>query len=93
MPCHPPRYATISVPLFKTDAQEVIVRCTPRPQANLTSAQGFGSRMFGLARGQIGRLLTFVRRLWEDRRLQCLSYPSCFGKGSMCSNDSCYCTP
>jgi hypothetical protein len=63
MPCHPPRYATISVPFCKTDAQEVIVECAPKPRTNLTRVQGPGSRMSGLARNQIGRLLTFVRRI------------------------------
>jgi hypothetical protein len=68
MPCHPPRYAIISVPLCKTDAQEVIVECAPKPRANLTSVQGPGSTMFGLARNQVARLLTFVRRIQASSR-------------------------
>jgi hypothetical protein len=68
MPCHPPRYATISLPFPKTHAQEVILKRMQESGANLGKVEPFGSRMFDGTRNQISWLLTFVRRFqFSDR--------------------------
>jgi hypothetical protein len=63
MPCHPPRYATISVPFCKAYPQEVIAICALKSGSNLEKSRGVGTRVVVLTKNQIGRLLAFVRRL------------------------------
>jgi hypothetical protein len=67
MPCHLPRYATISVPFCEAHAQEAIAICAQKSRSNLAKSQRFGTRIVGLTKNQIGRLVAFVRRLQPSK--------------------------